>query len=209
MPARTDELLLLSGGLDSTALAVLRCPSNALTIDYGHVCAEAERVAARTVCDLLGITHHTLTIDCSAIGAGLLAGQDIPDQTSSGRDEHGAAAEFWPFRNQLLATLAAGVAYRLGLKRVVLGCVSSDRERHVDGSPAFVEALAAVTRMQEGGIDVVAPASELTTQDLIELAEVPLSLLGWTHSCHTANLACGSCPGCRKRSLVLDDVAPL
>ncbi len=205
---KAAELLLLSGGLDSAALAALRHPSDALTVDYGHVCADAERAAARIVCDRLNITHHTLTIDCSGVGSGLLAG-DFRSGSAVGDDKNGVAAEFWPFRNQLLVTIAAGLAYRLGLHRVVLGCVSTDQERHVDGSRAFVEALAAVTRMQEGEVDVVAPAADLTSQDLIELSGVPLGLLGWTHSCHTANRACGWCPGCMKRALVLDDLAPL
>jgi len=204
-----DELLLLSGGLDSSALAVLRRPSHALTIDYGQTCAHAEISASRMICELLDIAHHTLVVDCTGVGGGLLAGERGPTEGSSIVEANGSAAEFWPFRNQLLVTFAAGIAYRLGVERVTLGCVSTDGDRHVDGSRDFVEAIAALTRMQEGEVDVSAPACELTTQELIEAAGVPLDLLGWTHSCHTANLACGWCPGCLKRELVLADVAPL
>ncbi|MFN8021120.1 MAG: 7-cyano-7-deazaguanine synthase [Acidimicrobiales bacterium] len=203
------ELLLLSGGLDSAALAVMRRPSDALTINYGQVCATSERTAAQMVCRLLDINHHTLAVDCSAVGAGLLASKEAAPGHAGVEGDHGAASEFWPFRNQLLVTLAASVAFRLGIERIVLGCVSTDRERHVDGSPGFVDALGAVLKMQEGGIELVAPAADLTTQDLIDRSSAPMSLLGWTHSCHTSNMACGWCPGCSKRSLVLDDVAPL
>ena len=55
--------LLLSGGMDSLAIAWWKRPDVAITIDYGQKAAEAEKRASSAVCQELGIEHHILTID--------------------------------------------------------------------------------------------------------------------------------------------------
>ena len=92
--------ILLSGGIDSVALAFWQRPSFAITIDYGQRAAEAEIVAARQVSQELGINHEILRIDCSTIGSGDMAGA-APDAIAP-------VTEWWPYRNQLLVTLARG-----------------------------------------------------------------------------------------------------
>lgn len=189
-------LLLASGGLDSTVVAAWQRPAAALAIDYGHRPAEAEIGAARIVCKEMGVPLTTITVDATEVGAGLLAGTPSPSPER--------APEFWPFRNQLLITLACAVALNSGLSEVLIGTVASDGARHVDGTLPFVERMSALCEMQEGGVAVSAPAIALTTEALIEVAGAPMSLLGWTHSCHTGNVACGACPGCWKRSAVFE-----
>jgi 7-cyano-7-deazaguanine synthase len=56
----------------------------------------------------------------------------------------------------------------------------------------------ALVSSQEGGLQVLAPAIDMTTAELVRRAEVPSSLLAWAHSCHKANVACGACRGCYK-----------
>jgi len=186
-----SEVLLLSGGIDSIALAAWRRPARCLTIDYGQRPAIAEIEAASEVCRQLDLVHDVIEVPINRLGSGVLAGQ-------SG-SEFSPNEEFWPFRNQFLLTLGAMYAMRYSLNSVLIGTVSSD-QRHVDGSIKFLSQIAALTTLQEGKIDISAPAIHLTSLELVKISNTDSAILGWAHSCHASNLACGTCPGCTKHS---------
>ncbi|WP_377042066.1 7-cyano-7-deazaguanine synthase [Mycolicibacterium llatzerense] len=195
------SVLLLSGGLDSTALAALHRPAQCVVVDYGQRCATAETQAATAVAKALRLPVRTLAIDLRDIGAGLLH-SDEPIAGAPSR-------EWWPYRNQLLVTVAAAVALREHLDTVLIGSVRSDGARHVDGTTAFYESLDQLVSMQEGSIRVCAPALHDTTAELITRSGLGEDVLGWTVSCHRANFPCGTCPGCHKRTEVLAQVGIL
>lgn len=183
------KILLLSGGYDSTALAWEIRPALALTVDYGQLAAEGEIRAARAIAGALRLQHEVLTVDCRPLGSGVMAGMEsLPGAPSQ---------EWWPFRNQLLVTLAAMRAMQIGAKSIVIGTVSSDRF-HDDGKPEFIHSMNRVLAGQEGGLRLEAPAIEVKTVELVRRSRVPRDVLGWSHSCHVAPWACGTCPGCRK-----------
>jgi 7-cyano-7-deazaguanine synthase len=194
------QLLLLSGGIESSALAAWLRPPLVLSIDYGQVPANGELWAASQVCATLGLQHHTLAVDSSAVGSGLLAGR--------GQAEHAPVAEWWPYRNQLLVTLAGAWGISRGASEIVVGSIAGDG-RHVDGTAAFYEQMDAIMALQEGGLRVTAPAIAMSSVELIAASGVSDAVLGWTHSCHVANVACGACPGCVKRHDVLRDAGRL
>ena len=80
---QTDAVLLLSGGLDSTARAGLFRPALCLAIDYGHRSAAGELRAAAAICRTLSLTLATLTLDLGGLGGGLLKNEDaIPGAPS-------------------------------------------------------------------------------------------------------------------------------
>lgn len=185
--------LLLSGGMDSIALAYWLRPAVAYTIDYGQKPADAEIRASKAVTKALRIRHEIIRVDCSSLGSGDLAG--------SAAVAEAASSEWWPYRNQLLITLASMKAIQAGVRELAIGCLASDRG-HVDGRVAFIRAMDRVLAMQEGGIRLVAPAIKLTGASLIRKSGIPLDLLAWAHSCHVANLACGHCRGCNKHRYV-------
>lgn len=188
------DAVLLSGGMDSISLAAWLKPNAAITIDYGQVCAAAEICAAKHVSMVLGIEHHTIRADCSSLGSGDLSGSSpLPCAPET---------DWWPFRNQLLITLAAMHAVRLGIKRLLLGTVRSDAF-HVDGTEKFIEAVDRVVQMQEGGISIVAPAIAMTSTELIQKSGIEFSLLSWAHFCHVSDFACGLCRGCNKHREVM------
>lgn len=191
-----SEVVLLSGGMDSALLAAWRRPQHCLFVDYGQKPARGEELAARSVVSQLGLRLDSIHIDCSAVGGGLLAGE------ASRMD--GPSPEWWPFRNQLLVTLAAAWALRLGVQLVTVASVATDGQRHVDGRAEFYDKLDDLVRLQEGEVRVRAPAVELTTVELHGRSRVGMEVLGWTHSCHVADLACGRCPGCTKRVEALE-----
>lgn len=189
--------LLLSGGMDSVALAYWQRPAHAITVDYGQLAAAGELEASAAVCHALGIAHHVLRVDCRAIGSGDMAGTAA----------HGAApaSDWWPYRNQLLVSLTAMRAIALGVSALMIGTVRSDGG-HLDGTPGFVERLDALLHYQEGGLRVSAPAITLSTAELVRAARVPLPILAWAHSCHVSDVACGRCRGCNKHREVTGDL---
>lgn len=187
--------LLLSGGMDSIALAYWKRPQVAITVDYGQVCASAELEASSAVASALGCQHEIISIDCRTLGSGDLAGKAVHSLAAS--------QEWWPYRNQLLITFAAMKAVELGVTELLIACVSTDGN-YLDGTPGFIEKVDSLVSLQEGGLRVSAPAIELTTVELVRQSQVPFELLAWAHSCHRGNLACGDCRGCYKHQAVME-----
>ena len=183
------KALLLSGGMDSIALAYWKRPELAFTIDYGQMPASAEIAAARQVCGELGIGHHVIRADCSSLGSGDLANKAALDVAP--------VPEWWPFRNQLLLTLAGMRAVACGAQTLIIGSVASDG-LHADGRSEFYAMIDNLISFQEGKLRVEAPALNLTTVELVQRSGIPRELMAWAHSCHIGPLACGACRGCVK-----------
>ena len=189
--------ILLSGGLDSIALAYWKRPNLAITVDYGQVCSVAEIRAAQVFCQEIDMPHKVIAIDCSSLGSGDLSGKP--------KDPVAPESDWWPFRNQLLITLCGMSLLPESISKMLIGTVKSDGQ-HVDGTADFIEQISGLMRSQEGGVVVDAPAAMMTTNELIQASDIPLDLLAWGHSCHTSNLACGRCRGCNKHRLVMEAV---
>lgn len=182
--------LLLSGGMDSIAIAWWKRPHWALTLDYGQKAAAAEKLAAAQVCKELGIEHEVIAVDCSALGSG--------DMIHAAPNARATTSDWWPYRNQLLITLAGMRAISREVQTLYIGTVKSDAESHRDGTAEFVRRMDGLMAFQEGGLRVVAPAVDYTTAELVRMAAVPSGLLAWAHSCHKAEIACNDCRGCNK-----------
>ena len=154
--------------MDSLAVAWWLRPEIGITLDYGQLAAEAEISASTTLCKQLGIEHHVISIDCRVVGSGDMAGGEA--------DAHAPASDWWPYRNQMLVTLAAMKAISLGVKKLYLGTVKSDGS-HRDGTPEFIAAINQLMVIQEGEMTVEAPAIELSTTELVRTSGVPSSML--------------------------------
>ena len=189
--------LLLSGGMDSIALAWWKRPDLAFTVDYGQLAAAAEIDASAAICRALGTPHVVLRLDAKELGSGDMAGS-LPDPKAP-------ASDWWPYRNQFLVTLVAMKAVAIGVQRLWLGTVASDGT-HADGTPEFFEHISRLVSYQEGGIIVEAPAIALETINLVRTSRIPLSMLAWAHSCHKANFPCCNCRGCNKYHEVLREL---
>lgn len=202
MDVPSESLLLLSGGLDSAALAALLRPALCLAVDYGQRPAVAELLAAEAISRVLGLAFEAIHIDLTAIGAGLLKSEDDGLALAP-------SPEWWPYRNQQLVTAAAAIALRRGLRTVVVGSVLGDRERHLDAAPEFYERLDSLLRMQEGGVRVSAPVIGESSTELLQRSPLSDDVLVWTFSCQRSNHPCGDCPGCWKRATVLQQAGRL
>ena len=189
--------LLLSGGMDSIAVAWWKRPVIAFTVDYGQLAAQAEISASRSVCERLGIPHQVLRFDVRELGSGDMAG--------AAPDSHAPASDWWPYRNQFLLTLVGMRAISMGVKGLLIGTVASDGS-HQDGTPEFVSQISCLMQSQEGGLTIDAPAISLTAAELIRESGLPLDVLAWAHSCHKAQVPCGDCRGCNKHLQVWQEL---
>ncbi|WP_414815594.1 7-cyano-7-deazaguanine synthase [Rhizobium sp. IY2] len=190
------KLLLHSGGLDSTALAWKLRPDVCLTVDYGQRPAQGEIRAAGSLCDLMDLDHQVLRVDLSHLGVGSLAGSVSSDV--------GSAPEWWPYRNQMLITLAGMRFVPQGLSEILIGAVATDV--HADGRKPFLDGIDYLMSIQEGGVRVCAPASPVDPVDLIRESGIPHELLGATFSCHVAEYPCGQCRGCEKHLMTMEEL---
>jgi len=189
--------ILLSGGIDSIALAYWKRPRFAFTVDYGQVCAAAEIRASLAASKAIGLEHHVITSNCCASGSGDLA--------NAAPLAIAPMPEWWPFRNQLLVTVAGMSALSLGVTHLISGSVASD-SIHIDGSVDFYSNLDRLMSMQEGHLRVSAPAIDLTSAELVRKSGVPMEILCWAHSCHRSVWACGACRGCSKHYSVMEEL---
>jgi len=181
------NVLLFSGGIDSTAIAYWIKPDVLLFVDYGQVSAQGERRSAIQISKELEIDLEIVEIDARPLGSGDLAG------TPSIK---GKKSEFWPFRNQFLITIAAMQYANKEPVNILIGTVSSD-VIHPDGRNSFIRSLNE-TLCSQGKFSLDAPAIGLTSRELIKTSRVSQNILGWTFSCHVAEHACGQCRGCIK-----------
>jgi 7-cyano-7-deazaguanine synthase len=189
--------LLLSGGMDSLSIAWWKRPDFAITLNYGQLAAQAELSASSSICKYLGISHQILNIDCRSLGSGDMAGAQA--------NSHAPASDWWPYRNQMLITLAAMKAISLGVTHLWLGTVKTDNA-HQDGTTEFIDAISKLMFLQEGAILIEAPAIGFSTAELVRVSGIPADLLAWAHSCHKADVPCGNCRGCNKYFEVFREV---
>jgi 7-cyano-7-deazaguanine synthase len=184
-----SKAILLSGGIDSVALAYWLRPEIAITLDYGQQPSKAEIRASKVIAKELNITHHIITVDCSSLGSGdLLNKESISAAPSS---------EWWPYRNQLLITLACMKAITLGVTELMTASVRSDGF-HKDGTVEFYKLINDLMVFQEGNIQITSPAIGFSSVELVKKSGIPNSLLYWAHSCHKSNVPCSNCRGCNK-----------
>lgn len=189
------NVLLFSGGVDSTALAWGFRPDLLFFVDYGQLAARGELRACRAIAKEIGLQLETVALDLRGLGSGDMAG---------GGSTVGQPPEHWPFRNQMLLTLGAMRCTSYGAKELMIGSVAGDDE-HDDGTHDFRVAASALLGLQ-GGPVIKAPGALMTAEELIQRYSVPDRVLHWTYSCHRGDWACGVCRGCAKHQRVMDAV---
>jgi 7-cyano-7-deazaguanine synthase len=147
----------------------------------------------------MSLNHRLIEADLSALGSGTMGNRATAPGAS--------AAEFWPYRNQMLVTLAGMLLQPEGVTQIIVGSVSTDR--HADGRAPFFRALDRTMRLQEGGVRVSAPARKHSSVTLLRQSGFPEDLIGLTFSCHVHEYACGQCGGCLKHREVVEAAYPV
>jgi len=187
------KAVLLSGGIDSICLTYGLRPDIAYTINYGQVAAEREIYVSIYICNFLNIEHKIIDVNCRHLGSGNLANENKLNISPS--------EEWWPYRNQLLITLALMQAIKDEVKEIHLASVKSD-SFHTDGTREFYNLINNLVYYQEGNIKIKCETIDLYSHELAKKCSIPLDLLSLAHSCHVSNIACGKCSGCTKQQRV-------
>jgi 7-cyano-7-deazaguanine synthase len=204
------ELVLLSGGLDSTVCMALADRAReegallALSFDYGqrhrHEIDHAAGVAGHYRAE-----HLIVQLDTSAWGGSALTDDsiDIP----AGSTEGGIPATYVPARNSIFLAVALGVAEARQLDSVWIGVNAIDYSGYPDCRPEFIEAFRAVAatgqkRGVEGNpIQIAAPLIEVTKAEIVRLGRELDAPLHLTWSCYRGgDRPCGTCDACLLRA---------
>lgn len=202
-------VVLLSGGLDSTALATQAVRDHgadtvdALTVHYGQRHTR-ELAAATAVAEHLGIRHDI--IDLSVLGRHLASA--LTPASHTGEVPHGhyaepnMAATVVPNRNAILLMVATGVAAARSHTTVATAVHAGDHPVYPDCRPEFVAAANAAAHAGTGGqVTVTAPFVAMNKSDIVLLGasiDAPLHL-SW--SCYEGGQDhCGRCGTCVERA---------
>lgn len=203
-----NTLVLLSGGMDSTALLstfASESPGDiveTLSIDYGqrHI---KELQAAAAVAAHYGVPHDV--IDLSVL-AGFLTSA-LTDQGTEVPDGHYAEDTMRqtvvPNRNAIMLMVAAGIASSRGLDRVATAVHAGDHFIYPDCRPDFIDAASHTAWLGTqgfGDITIVAPFVQMSKTDIAGIGhryDAPFHL-SW--SCYKGGrIHCGACGTCYER----------
>jgi 7-cyano-7-deazaguanine synthase len=177
-----SSLVLCSGGIDSTTVAVQRVAQRERVelcfVDYGQPARAAERRSA----DALA---RRLDIEVAYVG---ICGVNAPP--------HGEIAA----RNLLL--VSAALAARPETRSMLLAIHAGTGYR--DCSPAFVDEMQRVLDFHtDGRCRLVTPFLHWSKADVVALARELKAPLELTHSCEAADEPCRSCRSCIDREVIL------
>ncbi len=212
-------LVLFSGGQDSTtclAWALARYP-HVETIGFAYGQRHAielrcrEPIRQALACDGLGEDHMVdLAATLSGLGQTAMTSDIAIEMTSEGLPN-----TFVPGRNLLFLTCAAALAWRRGLRRIVLGVCETDYSGYPDCRDDTVKAMQLALNLGMQRRFVL--ETPLMWRDKAATWELAASLGGdrlvevvrrLSHSCylgdrtheHDWGFGCGTCPACELRA---------
>jgi 7-cyano-7-deazaguanine synthase len=195
----TRNIVILSGGLDSTAALGVTLQEHhpiatvAISFDYGQR-HRRELDSAAAVCLHYGIEHRIIDLRGLLQGSALLGAGAVPEGHYAAET---MAATVVQGRN-LLFTSVAIAACQPG-DHLTVGVHAGDHPIYADCRPGFWHHLAEVATAY--GVHVQAPFVELEKSDVVVRgyeAEAPLEL---TWSCYTGGKEhCGRCGTCVERA---------
>ena len=204
------ELVILSGGLDSTVCMALADRERgegallALSFDYGQRHAN-EIDHAAGVAGHYRAEHLIVHLDTSAWGGSALTDESIDIPT--GGTEEGIPATYVPARNSIFLAVALGVAEARQLDAVWIGVNAIDYSGYPDCRPEFIEAFRGVAATgQKRGVEgdpirISAPLIKLTKAEIVRLGRELDAPLALTWSCYQGGARpCGQCDACLLRA---------
>ena len=209
------KVVLLSGGVDSTtclALAVSRYGANnvtALTFLYGQKHAN-EIENARKVAEHFSVKLVEAHVDSEIFqgsSSTLLKGNGEISHKSYAEliaeDGEGTVDTYVPFRNGLMLSQAAALAYSLGADEVWYGAHSDDAagSAYPDCTPEFYESMdKAIFHGTGHKVHLLAPLLNLNKAQVVAAGLKVKAPYELTRSCYEGHeYACGKCATCIDR----------
>lgn len=186
---------LVSGGLDSTLVAVLVKEEGVnqfpLFIDYGQICRDREWEACKKLHEDLNLPKPAVI---SLSGFGQLISSGLTDPKL---DVYKDA--FLPGRNLLFLLAGSAYAYQNNCSAIAIGLLSDASSIFPDQTEEFIKySQTAINTALGREIRIVAPLMNFTKSDVIELAMIK-GIQG-TYSCHAGTAQpCGKCVSCIER----------
>lgn len=201
------EVVLLSGGLDSTTAAYWcrkrGCEIHALAFDYGQR-HRRELAAAEAVARAVGAhAYHVVALDLRLWGGSALTSDTA---LPLGDPEHGDTIPptYVPARNTILLALALSYAEAKDCRAIVFGANREDHAGYPDCRPDYFRAFREVARLgtkrgvESGqGISIERPFEECRKPQIIRRGLDMGVDYGMTWSCYAGGeCACGRCDAC-------------
>jgi len=185
---------LVSGGLDSTVMAVLASEEGAtqlpLFVDYGQLGRKKELEACQSNLKKHGLPAPRIA-DFHGYGSLVPSGL-----TDSDRDVYGDA--FSPCRNLLFLTAGASYAFQSGVSTVAIGLLDEAFSLFPDQTTSFLwDAEVVLSRSLGKPLRVIAPLMTFSKADVLRIAKA--KGINGTYSCHSGReQPCGICVACRE-----------
>ncbi len=186
----SPDLLLLSGGIESSALLARRHAAGqllrAVWVDYGQRNAAREWAAVEYLAESYGATP--IALDLQSLRSAFTRRNDWVGHVPL------------PQRNLLVLALAVNLAEHHGAGRILLALNREDQGHGPGSQPGFVQQVSALAGTLVPGLQVEAPLIEQSKAEIIATTD-PLGI-DWrrTWSCLLAqSRQCGRCPQCQAR----------
>lgn len=184
------SLLLLSGGVESTALLYQEHaagrPLRALWIDYGQRAARYERICVEYHCERLNIPLARLNL--ATLGAIFRA--------EAAHDLHVPL----PHRNLVALALGFSFASTIRARALLLALNRDDTQDYASAGAAFLAQWRALGAALEPHIETQTPLIAFTKAEVVRTGDALGIAWRHTYSCLLGHAVhCGRCPQCRKR----------
>ncbi|MCI1278998.1 MAG: 7-cyano-7-deazaguanine synthase [Nitrospira sp.] len=185
---------LVSGGLDSTVMAVLTKEEGMtqfpLFIDYGQLGRDKELQACQMNFKRYGLPEPKMA-PLSGYGGLLSSGLTDPNK-------HILKEAFLPCRNLMFLTVGAAYAFQCGASAVGIGLLDEAFSLFPDQTKSFLsDAEALLSKALGKSIRVITPLITFSKADVLRIAKAK-GITG-TYSCHAGtDVPCGQCVACRE-----------
>lgn len=216
-------VVLLSGGIDSTTCLALACKQYGkenvlcLSLSYGQK-HQKELESARNVADYYGVPliEHDITKIMEFSNCPLLAKSSEKIKHKSYVEQlneiggEGTVNTYVPFRNGVLLSIAASIAYSLGYDIVWYGAHADDAagRAYPDCTPEFVNSMqAAIKHGTANKVTIEAPLLYFNKADVVLLGSELGAPYYLTWSCYEGgDKPCGTCGTCIDRAKAFEAI---
>lgn len=200
---KKQELIIVSGGMDSVTLLYERAENIALAIsyDYGSNHNKREIECAKYHCEKLGIEHLIIPLDFISkyFKSSLLEGANaIPEGNYADENMKSTVV---PFRNGIMLSIAGGIAESRGLKSILIANHFGDHSIYPDCRAEFIKPMSdAIVAGTYEGITINAPYTNMSKTDIAKIGKKLGIDYSKTYSCYKGQEEhCGVCGTCIER----------
>lgn len=208
-------LVLLSGGIDSTTCLAMMVraygPGNVEAVSFGYGQKHVKELeCAKAIAQYYKVKHTVLTVDSQVFASSsstLIQGHGEMNHGKTyaeiQEENPGEVDTYVPFRNGLMLSQAAALAYSIGAFKVVYGAHSDDAAggAYPDCTPDFYEAMdEAIFQGTGQKVRLDAPLLTLNKSQVVKQGLAMNAPYHLTRSCYEGEgPSCGTCATCLDR----------